>query len=162
MSYLVRHINIGARVAPPKIKKNQVTMPKAGRRRQQAAASSPAPAPVAPRPRAVDPDLAGRDAAFHVFQGLTVERRAVTDTFDAAVAALQPRDRAFVRLLVATTLRRLGQIDAALAQFITHEPAAAVRDCLRLGAAQLLFSTRRRMRPWRPRSRWCARNATSA
>ena len=77
--------------------------------------------------------------ALDVFQGVAVDRRAVNDTFDAAVTALEPRDRAFVRMLVATALRRLGQIDAVLAQFITRPPVDEVRDCLRLGAAQALF-----------------------
>lgn len=57
-------------------------------------------------------------------------------------SALEARDRGFVRALVATTLRRLGQIDAALAALIAKPlpaSAAAVTDTLRLGAAQLLF-----------------------
>jgi len=56
--------------------------------------------------------------------------------------ALDPRDRAFVRLLLATTLRRLGEIDTVLAAMIERplEGANAVgRQILRLGAAQLLF-----------------------
>jgi 16S rRNA (cytosine967-C5)-methyltransferase len=65
--------------------------------------------------------------------------QAVDDTFEAAVSALAPRDRAFVRLVVATTLRRLGQIDAVLAGFLERPPPAAAQDALRLGAAQILF-----------------------
>jgi 16S rRNA (cytosine967-C5)-methyltransferase len=56
--------------------------------------------------------------------------------------ALDPRDRAFVRLLLATTLRRLGEIDAILGAMIERplEGANAIgRQILRLGAAQLLF-----------------------
>lgn len=51
---------------------------------------------------------------------------------------LAERDRAFVRLLVLLTLRRMGQIDAALAQHINmkNTPPAVV-DILRLTAAQL-------------------------
>ncbi|HLG48451.1 MAG TPA: RsmB/NOP family class I SAM-dependent RNA methyltransferase [Reyranella sp.] len=68
--------------------------------------------------------------------------------FDDALArhpgfpALDPRDRAFVRLLLATTLRRLGEIDTVLAAMIERplEGANAIgRQILRLGAAQLLF-----------------------
>jgi 16S rRNA (cytosine967-C5)-methyltransferase len=70
---------------------------------------------------------------------VVIDRRAVDDTFDTAVKDLAPRDRAFVRLLVATTLRRLGQIDAVLAEFLERAPPEVVRDILRLGAAQLLF-----------------------
>jgi 16S rRNA (cytosine967-C5)-methyltransferase len=55
---------------------------------------------------------------------------------------LSPRDRAFARLLVATVLRRLGQIDAILAQLVQRMPDgrdAYVRQILRVSAAQLLF-----------------------
>ncbi len=91
------------------------------------------------RPPLNVPELASRVAALNVFQGVVIDRRAVDDTFDTAVKDLAPRDRAFVRMLVATTLRRLGQIDAALADFIDRQPPEVVRDIMRLGAAQLLF-----------------------
>jgi len=55
---------------------------------------------------------------------------------------LAPRDRAFVRLLVGTVLRRLGQIDQALAACLDRpltEGAERLRQLLRLGACQLLF-----------------------
>lgn len=57
-------------------------------------------------------------------------------------ANLDPRDRAFVRLLLATTLRRLGEIDEVLGLLIERPldgANAAGRQVLRLGAAQLLF-----------------------
>jgi 16S rRNA (cytosine967-C5)-methyltransferase len=56
--------------------------------------------------------------------------------------ALDPRDRAFVRLLLATTLRRLGEIDTLLGAMIERplDGANAVgRQILRLGVAQLIF-----------------------
>jgi 16S rRNA (cytosine967-C5)-methyltransferase len=59
-----------------------------------------------------------------------------------ALAELAARDRAFVRLLVATTLRRLGQIDALIDAVLDTglpERAIAVRDLLRLGVAQIVF-----------------------
>ena len=59
-----------------------------------------------------------------------------------ALAALEARDRAFVHLMVATALRRLGQIDALIAHCVRHPlppKASATRHLLRLGAAQLLF-----------------------
>ena len=55
---------------------------------------------------------------------------------------LAPRDRAFTRLMVATVLRRLGQIDDILGQLVNKMPDgrdAYVRQILRIGAAQLLF-----------------------
>jgi 16S rRNA (cytosine967-C5)-methyltransferase len=64
------------------------------------------------------------------------------DTFAGhpALGALSLRDRAFARLLLTTTLRRLGQIDALLARFVATPPrSATISNLLRLGAAQLLF-----------------------
>jgi 16S rRNA (cytosine967-C5)-methyltransferase len=58
------------------------------------------------------------------------------------MAALSVRDRAFARLLVATVLRRLGQVDALIADCLNTPlapRAAIVHDILRLGIAQLLF-----------------------
>ena len=55
---------------------------------------------------------------------------------------LSVRDRAFARLLVATVLRRLGQIDALIADCLNTPlapRAAIIHDILRLGIAQLLF-----------------------
>jgi 16S rRNA (cytosine967-C5)-methyltransferase len=55
---------------------------------------------------------------------------------------LEPRDRGFARMTVATALRRLGQIDAAIAVCLDKPltpKAKAVQDILRVGAAQLLF-----------------------
>jgi 16S rRNA (cytosine967-C5)-methyltransferase len=71
-------------------------------------------------------------------------RRPLDDAIDdsSEMATLAPRDRAFARLLVATVLRRLGQIDTLIAHCLnTPLPprAAMVHDMLRLGLAQLLF-----------------------
>jgi 16S rRNA (cytosine967-C5)-methyltransferase len=58
------------------------------------------------------------------------------------VRELSARDRAFARLLVATALRRLGQIDALIDRCLNiplAPRAALVHDILRLGVAQLLF-----------------------
>lgn len=56
--------------------------------------------------------------------------------------ALPPRDRAFVRMLVATVLRRLGQIDDLIMKAVTNgqDPRPdALKHTLRLGIAQILF-----------------------
>jgi 16S rRNA (cytosine967-C5)-methyltransferase len=56
------------------------------------------------------------------------------------LSGLEARDRAFARLLTATVLRRLGQIDAAIdARLERSLPANRniVRDILRLGVAQI-------------------------
>ena len=69
-------------------------------------------------------------------------------TLEQALAAapgpdsLPPRDAAFARLLLLTTLRRLGQIDAFLAGLMDHPLPARrgpVQDVLRLGVCQLAF-----------------------
>jgi len=60
----------------------------------------------------------------------------------AGLVALTPRDRAFARLMVATTLRRLGQIDAMLDACLERplpERARPTRHALRLGICQLVF-----------------------
>jgi 16S rRNA (cytosine967-C5)-methyltransferase len=57
-------------------------------------------------------------------------------------AALEPRDQGFAHLLVLTTLRRRGQIDALLKTCLQRplpRAAARVHDLLRLGVAQILF-----------------------
>ncbi len=57
-------------------------------------------------------------------------------------AALDPRDRAFARLITATTLRRLGQIDALIAGCLDSalsDGASPVHDILRIGVAQIAF-----------------------
>ena len=56
--------------------------------------------------------------------------------------SLDSRDRAFVRRIVATTLRRLGQIDVILDLLLDRplsRKLAVLRNILRLGLAQLLF-----------------------
>ncbi|MHA1537584.1 MAG: transcription antitermination factor NusB, partial [Alphaproteobacteria bacterium] len=61
---------------------------------------------------------------------------------EPAMAGLAPRDRAFARLLVASVLRRLPQLDALIAKALREplrENAWVVQDILRLGATQLLF-----------------------
>ena len=72
------------------------------------------------------------------------ERRTLDRALAAApgLDALEPRDAAFARLLLLTTLRRLGQIDAFLAGLMDRPlppRRAAVQDLLRLGVAQLAF-----------------------
>lgn len=53
-----------------------------------------------------------------------------------ALAALDPRDRAFARALVMATLRHLGAIDSALQSKVKKAPPDKVVQILRLGVAQ--------------------------
>jgi 16S rRNA (cytosine967-C5)-methyltransferase len=70
-----------------------------------------------------------------------VHRRPLDLAFESHPATLRlaPRDRAFARLLAATTLRRLGEIDRVLARLTAKPPAGVAAILLRLGLAQLLF-----------------------
>lgn len=61
---------------------------------------------------------------------------------DEGFRALSVRDRAFVRMLVSTTLRRLGQIDGVIARVQERPdsvPPDVVTNILRLGVAQIGF-----------------------
>ena len=58
------------------------------------------------------------------------------------VAALAPRDRAFLRAIVMAALRHAGEIDAVLAEFLAKplpRKAGPARQILETAAAQLLF-----------------------
>ncbi|OIR09123.1 ribosomal RNA small subunit methyltransferase B [mine drainage metagenome] len=81
-----------------------------------------------------------RAAAVEALSAVLRRRQALDDALD--LGGLDERDRAFARLLAATTLRRLGQIDALLRRCLEQPlpPRAAwAEDILRLGACQLLF-----------------------
>lgn len=85
-----------------------------------------------------------RSAALDLIGAVLHRRRPLDDAIDdnPAMHRLPGRDRAFARLLVATVLRRLGQIDDLIAFCLTTPlapRAAIVHDILRLGVAQLLF-----------------------
>ena len=93
---------------------------------------------------ASDDPIAARRVALVVL-GQTLRRgRALDEALaaSAAFAALAVRDRAFVRLLLGTTLRHLGEIDALLGRLIERPLApqdAAATDALRLGVTQRLW-----------------------
>ena len=90
-----------------------------------------------------DSTLASRNAALDLLESVLRKKIPLDDAFDAheGLDALEPRDRGFVRLMVATVLRRLGQIDALVSAALTKpDPVrAGVLDVLRLGTAQLVF-----------------------
>ncbi|WP_042693606.1 RsmB/NOP family class I SAM-dependent RNA methyltransferase [Azospirillum sp. B506] len=90
-----------------------------------------------------DTSLAARGVALDLLRDVLRKSVPFDDAFDAhpELASLQPRDRGFVRLLVATVLRRLGQIDEMIQASLAKPglPKAAIHDMLRLGAAQLVF-----------------------
>lgn len=56
-----------------------------------------------------------------------------------ALEGLDPRDRAFARAIGATTLRRMGQIDAVLAPLLKTPPPGRVQAYLQTAVAQMVF-----------------------
>jgi 16S rRNA (cytosine967-C5)-methyltransferase len=91
-----------------------------------------------------DTGLNARAAALDLFQGVVRRKLALDQQMvHGAFAALDPRGRAFAHNLVATALRRRGQIDALIAGCLEKPLPANARtadDILRLGVAQLLFT----------------------
>jgi 16S rRNA (cytosine967-C5)-methyltransferase len=85
-----------------------------------------------------------RAAALDLLQGVLRRKQALDQQMaGGGLAALDPRGRAFARNLVATALRRLGQIDALISACLEKplpKGARTAQDILRLGAAQLLFT----------------------
>jgi 16S rRNA (cytosine967-C5)-methyltransferase len=85
-----------------------------------------------------------RQVALDLIGTVLRRKRPLDDAIEdhPAMAELPARDRAFARLLVATVLRRLGQVDALIDGCLNSPLAArafSVHDILRLGVAQLLF-----------------------
>ncbi|HVI50752.1 MAG TPA: 16S rRNA (cytosine(967)-C(5))-methyltransferase RsmB [Candidatus Sulfotelmatobacter sp.] len=85
-------------------------------------------------------EFGARAAAVEALSRVLRRRVALDEALD--LSGLEERDRAFARLLVAGTLRRLGQIDDLIRRCLERPipaKAALAEDILRLGAAQLLF-----------------------
>jgi len=81
-----------------------------------------------------------RNAALDLLTAALARRAGLETGLEApGFGRLSPQDRAFARALAMVTLRRLGQIDRALAARLTREPPESVRMILRLGAAQLFY-----------------------
>ncbi len=98
--------------------------------------------PSEPQPAAAKPSARG--IALDLLQAVLVHQRTLDEAIErhGGWARLEARDRGFARLLAATTLRRLGEINQALDLFIRERlpgKARAVSDALRLGACQILF-----------------------
>jgi 16S rRNA (cytosine967-C5)-methyltransferase len=88
--------------------------------------------------------LNARVAACELVVAVLDEGRPLDEALNetASFDALAGRDRAFARAMATATLRRLGGIDAVLAQFLDRplpETAAHGRAMLRIGAAQMLL-----------------------
>ncbi len=97
--------------------------------------------------RADAPGLASRSLAAQALTAVLHRRRPLDEVLDpttglVGLGALEERDRALVRMLVATSLRRLGTlralIDAVLASGLPKD-APRIEAALLIGAAQILF-----------------------
>jgi 16S rRNA (cytosine967-C5)-methyltransferase len=97
-----------------------------------------------PRSGKQDAGIASRAAALDLLDAVLGCGRPLDEAVEGhrRLGALTEPDRAFARNLAATTLRRLGQVDRVLDALLSRPSAAmpvAIRNLLRLGAAQLLF-----------------------
>lgn len=89
--------------------------------------------------------IVARRAAFEVLRNVLHKKRALDDAFANTqhYMALTGPDRGFASFIVRTTLRRLGEIDALIDHCVPDalpRKARPVKDVLRIGIAQLLFS----------------------
>ncbi|MDB5569504.1 MAG: uncharacterized protein JWN93_687, partial [Hyphomicrobiales bacterium] len=108
----------------------------AQRRRDRTEAPPPPPPGLAAR-------LAAAAALADIIStGHTLDERFAADVSAGRQQALDARDRALVRSIVTTSLRRLGTIRAALARFLERgmpKKAGSLESILITGAAQILF-----------------------
>jgi 16S rRNA (cytosine967-C5)-methyltransferase len=97
--------------------------------------------------RPAPPGLAARKLAHELVAGVLFERRPLDQVLAQAgarpeIAAVEARDRAFARLLAATVLRRLGELELVLRAFLDKplpRSGRRVWGILLAGAAQLLL-----------------------
>jgi len=80
-----------------------------------------------------------RKAALALLSGVLEKRRPLEEALDALPGGAAARDRAAAHRIAATVLRRLGTLDSVLEPFLRREPPLAVRNILRMGAAELLL-----------------------
>ncbi len=89
------------------------------------------------------PALSARAAALRILRAVLGKSQPLDEALaDPEFDRLESRERAFARLLAATVLRRLGQIDEAVNACLDRPLAGAARaiaPVLDLGAAQILF-----------------------
>src|SRR4051794_33928919 len=93
------------------------------------------------------PGLAARRLAADILDGVLHKQRTLDDQLDGAgahpgVKMLADRDRALMRRLVATTLRRLGTLGHVLSRLLDRgvpTDAPRAQSALLIGAAQILW-----------------------
>src|SRR5258707_15451456 len=103
--------------------------------------------PVRFAPPTEVPGLAARRIAADILDGVLHKRRTLDDQLEGAGAhpglkALADRDRALMRRLVATILRRLGTLGHVLSRLLDRgvpTDAPRAQSALLIGAAQILW-----------------------
>lgn len=89
--------------------------------------------------------LQARKVALHILQNVFGQRHTLDQALEEShdFANLAQRDRAFVRMLVTTVIRRLGQIDDLIRRSLSRPDQPLnppiLEYVLRLGVAQLIF-----------------------
>ena len=87
---------------------------------------------------------ASRSVAYDLLRAVLSKRTPLDEALAAhdGLAKLPERDRGFTRMLVGTTLRRLGQIDKMLGRCMSKplpRKAESMREVLRMAVAELVF-----------------------
>ena len=91
------------------------------------------------------PGLAARKAALNILSDVLRKKRPLDSAIADALSRtkLAPRDAGFARTIVATALRRFGQLEALIRTFVPKAPpphkAGPTLEILMAGAAELLF-----------------------
>ncbi len=90
------------------------------------------------------PGQQARSVAFTLLEDVLSRHQALDHTLErnAEISKLDTRDRAFVRMLVSTTLRKLGQVDDLIVKAMERPDALKsdkLRHVLRLGTTQIAF-----------------------
>lgn len=87
--------------------------------------------------------LAARGVALNLLHGVLGQKQALDHVLEReqGFKDLSPRDRGFCRMLVSTTIRRLGQIDDIITKAVDKpvRTSAHLMYILRIGVAQILF-----------------------
>ena len=96
-----------------------------------------------PDPETATPGLAARRIAADLVEGVLRRKRPLDEQLEASeLGSLDERDRALVRAMVATVLRRLGTLRHLLAALLERglpKDAPRVESALLIGAAQILL-----------------------
>lgn len=95
-------------------------------------------------PESANSGLQARLIALHLIDQVLQKKKALDEVIqtDSDYNALSPLDRGFARMLAATTLRRMGQVDALILRASDHGEMPRpqrLHDVLRIGLVQIFF-----------------------